>query len=361
MSHKEIGRLVSLLMKRHPAAVLRTCIGLALLLSVGLHESGNSVSAQSNEKVAAVVNGRTITESEVDRVLISQLFPLQQQIYAMRKAALESLISRAVLENEARKKGISVEELRKQLSAGKVEVATSEVEAVYSENASVFGAMSPDEARERLRLDLESQAHMKLYRDALANLRKSASIEFRLEEPRLPSIDEGIAPATGPKQAQVTIVEFSDFQCPYCRQAQGTLKQIVQTYKNEVRLVFKHLPLEIHGDAFSSAQAAFCAGEQDLFWQYHDALFTSEVLSAEALQKIASHLGLNMPKFKLCLTSEVSRDAVLKDVRDAQRFGIASTPTFIINGRLFRGALSFEDFKTAIDGEISRQRDSQNQ
>jgi predicted DsbA family dithiol-disulfide isomerase len=347
-------------MRRSPAAIVRICVGFALLLGLCFVAGGNNVSAQS--KIAAVIDGRTIPESEVDREIISQLFPLQQQIYAIRKAALENLISRTVLEIEARKRGVSVEELRKQLSAGKVEVSSSQVEALYLENASVFAAMSPDEAKERLRLDSESQEHMKLYRDALTKLRNNLSIELRLEEPRLPFIVEGAAPVTGPKEARVTIVEFSDFQCPYCRESQATLKQVLQTYKDEVRLVFKHLPLEIHGDAFSSAQAAFCAGEQGRFWQYHDALFTSELLSAEALEKIASHLGLNMSRFKLCLTSEASRAAVLKDVREAKQFGIGSTPTFVINRRLFRGALSFENFKTAIDEEIkSRQRDSQNQ
>jgi predicted DsbA family dithiol-disulfide isomerase len=308
--------------------------------------------AQTDGRVVAKVNGTNITEKEVDDSVVSQLFPLEQQIYAVRKAALENLITRIVLENEARKRGITIDQLKEQLTAGKVEVSSSEVEKVYSENASVFGAMSPDEAKERLRLDLETQARMKQYRDALAELRKNSHIEWSLEEPRLPSIDAETGPSTGPKSAAVTIVEFSDFQCPYCRGSQSALKQVQQNYGNEVRLVFKHLPLDIHAEAFASAQAAFCAGEQSFFWKYQDALFASDSLSAEAFNKIASNLGLNVPKFKACLDSESSRTAILKDVRQAQQFGISSTPTFIVNGKIVRGAIAFEDFKTIIEREL---------
>jgi protein-disulfide isomerase len=222
--------------------------------------------------------------------------------------------------------------------------------------------MSPDEAKERLRLDLESQARMQLYREAISKLRATLQIDILLEEPRLPVSRESNAPSIGLKEAPVMIIEFSDFQCPFCRNSQLAIKQVLQKYKKEVRLVFKNLPLESHSQAFSSAQAAFCAGEKGAFWQYHDALFASEDLSPDALNKLASSLHLDLSEFTACMKSEASRMAVQRDINEAQRFGINSTPTFIINGRLFRGALSFEDFKTAIERELkSSQRDSRNQ
>jgi predicted DsbA family dithiol-disulfide isomerase len=310
------------------------------------------VSAQSKNEIVAIVNGRNITQEEVDSTIISQLFPLQQQSYALRKAALENLISRTLLEDEAKRRAVSIEELRKQLTEGKVEVSASQVEEVYAENVSAFAAMSPDEARERLRLDLASQARMKLYREALAKLRKDSSVELRLEEPRLPSIDIGTSPSIGSSRAQITVIEFSDFQCPYCKGAQSTLNQVLKNYKTEVRLVFKHLPLDIHAEAFASAQAAFCAGEQGLFWKYHDALFTSDDLSEEVRNNLAVKLHLDQPKFANCLKSPISRAAVLKDTDEARRLGIDATPTFIINGRLFRGVPSLEEFKIAIENEL---------
>lgn len=313
---------------------------------------GNSIWAQDSRRIVAVVNGRNIMQEELDNAMVSEIFGLQQQIYALRKAALENLISKIALEDEARRKGIAIEELRSQLTAGRVEVSTAQIEEVYSENASAFAAMSPDEAKERLRLDLESQERMKLYRDALAALKKNSTIDIRLEEPRLPVLDDGRSPTLGTKEAIVTIFEFSDFQCPYCRQSQSALKKIVQNHAQNLKLVFKHFPLEIHSEAFAAAQAAYCAGEQGSFWKYHDALFALDKFSPEIFKKKALDFNLDIPRFSACMDSEASRTAILADIREAKRLGINSTPTFIINGRLFRGVRTFEDFQAAIEHEL---------
>jgi protein-disulfide isomerase len=230
-------------------------------------------------------------------------------------------------------------------------VQQSDIEQSYAENRSAFGAMSEDEAKERIRLDLESHARMQNYRAALSKLEQSSHIELNLEEPALPLVNvvEENAPALGGKEAAVTIIEFSDFQCTFCKQSQSTMQKVLQAYGNNVRLVFKHLPLEMHPDALPSARAAFCAGEPNFFWQYHDALFTSANLSLEALNKIATELGLDLPRFKTCFESDLSRTAVLRDVQEARRLGIAATPTFIVNGTLMRGAHNFDDFKGIIE------------
>ena len=305
----------------------------------------------SEERVVAQVNGRSITQKELDASIGSQLLPLQRQIYAIRQAGLENLILRAILEDEAKKRGISVELLRSELAAGKVEVLMSQVEQAYLENANAFGAMNPDEAKERLRLDLESQARMKNYREALSKLVSAARVERRLEEPKAPSGVAFDGPSIGAREASVVITEFSDFQCPYCKEAQSALKQILQSYPKDVRLVFKNLPLTIHPEAFAAAQAAVCAGEQGAFWQFHDALFASERLSSEKFSELATGLTLNVPKFKACMESETARLTVLKDIHDAQRLGISGTPAFVINGRLFQGVLSFETLKEIIERE----------
>ena len=249
-------------------------------------EIGTPLLAQTSDTVVAKVNGRSITLKEVDSSITSQLFPLEQKIYAIRKAALENLMLRVLLEHEAMRLGISVEELRRRMTAGKVEVAPSQVNELYSENASVFAAMSPDEAKERLRLDLESQARMVNYRKALESWKKSSNVQMLLDEPTLTTPNAESGPSIGSKEAAVTIIEFSDFQCPYCRTSQGALKEVLKSYGSAVRIVFKHMPLDIHSEAFAAAQAAFCAGEQGSFWQYHDALFDSQAFSQKAFDKI---------------------------------------------------------------------------
>ena len=322
----------------------------ALLLAAG---AGRPALAQADGQVLAAVDGRAITAGEVDGSIASQLHPLQQQIYALRKAALENLIVRAVLDNEAKRQGVPVEELRRRLGAGSVEVSSSQVEQVYLEHAATFASMSPDEAKERIRLDLESQARMKNYRAALAELRRAASVEIRLEEPRLaPTTAGDAAPSAGPGEAPVTMTVFADFRCRYCKAAQQTIRRIVRDYGGAVRLVFRHMPLDVNSESMTSARAAYCAGRQGFFWQYHDALFAAEDFAPATLRNIASGLNLKPAEFDACLDSEVSRAAVLADLREARRLGITGTPTFVVNGRLVRGAVSFEEFKVIIEREL---------
>jgi protein-disulfide isomerase len=317
------------------------------------------VLAQTPQTVLATVNGSEITQKQVDDSVLAKIYPLQQQLYAIRKAALENLITTRLLESEATARGVSIEEVRRQLTLGEINVARAQVEEAYKQNASFFASMSPDEARERLRLDLENQARMKNYRAGLEALRKKWTVKVGLAAPAFVSeLDDGVSPAKGSSKPLVTIVEFSDFECPFCSAVQPALKQVTETYGNAVRLVFKHMPLEGHRNSLPAARAAYCAAEQDRFWQFHDALFGAGNLSAAVIDDIATDLGLGVPKFQACLSSEQSRAAVIKDIETARLFHIESTPSFIVNGQLIKGALSFADFQKIIERELSAQKQS---
>ena len=318
------------------------------------------VLAQAPDTILASVNGIEITQNQVDDSVAARIYPLQQQLYAIRKAALENLIATKLLAREAAARGISVEELRRQLTLGEIGVTPAQVEGAYKQNASFFASMSPDEARERLRLDLENQARMKNYRTGLEALRKKWTVKMNFEAPAFVSeLDDGVSPAKGAKKPLVTIVEFSDFECPYCSEVQPALKQIMQTYGNDVRLIFKHMPLEGHRNSLPAARAAYCAAEQDRFWQFHDALFASRNFSAAVFEEIAKDLGLGLPKFQACLNSEQSRSAVIKDLETARLLRIESTPSFIVNGQLIKGALSFADFQKIIERELGQRAQKQ--
>jgi predicted DsbA family dithiol-disulfide isomerase len=321
---------------------------LNLLLSV-------IASAQAPETVVATVNRIDITQKQVDDSVAAQIYPLQQQLYAIRRAALENLITTKILESEAAARHVSIEELRKQLTLGEVNVTRAQVEEAYKQNASFFATMSPDEARERLRLDLENQARMKYYRAGLDALRKKWTVSMNFSPPVFVSeLDDGVSPVRGAANPVVTIVEFSDFECPFCKQVQSALKQVVETYGREVRLVFKHLPLEGHRNSLPAARATYCAAEQDRFWQFHDAVFAAGNLSPPVFEQIASELGLGLPKFQECVASERSRTAVVKDIEAARLLRIESTPSFVVNGKVMKGALGFADFQKIIEQELSR-------
>jgi predicted DsbA family dithiol-disulfide isomerase len=313
-----------------------------------------SALAQTPETVLASVNGSQITAKQVDDSVATQIYPLQQQLYALRKAALENLITAKILEIEAAARGIPIEELRRQLTAGEIKVARAQVEEAYTQNASFFASMSPDEARERLRLDLENQARMKHYRAGLEALQKKWPVTLSFSAPQFVlELDDGVSPVKGAATPAVTIVEFSDFECPFCNEVQTVLKQALEKYSKDVRLVFKHMPLEGHRNSLPAARAAYCAAEQDRFWQFHDALWASRNLSPALFDEIAAQLGLGVQKFRTCLNSEQSRTAIVKDIETARLFRIESTPSFVINGKLIKGALSFADFQKIIERELS--------
>jgi predicted DsbA family dithiol-disulfide isomerase len=316
---------------------------------------GASALGQTPDTVLASVNGHPITLKQVDESMAPQIYPLQQQLYAIRKAALENLVTAKILQSEAAARGISIEELRRQLTLGEINVARAQIDEAYTQNKSFFASMSPDEARERLRLDLENQARMKYYRTGLEALRKKWTVELSFNAPEFVlALDDGVSPAKGSTKPAVTIVEFSDFECPFCSEVQNTLKQVMQTYGKDVRLVFKHLPLEGHRNSLPAARAAYCAAEQDRFWQFHDALFASRNLSPALFEEIANEIGLGLPMFRACLDSEHSRTAIVKDIETARLFRIESTPSFIINGKLIKGAVSFADFQKLIERELSQ-------
>ena len=311
-----------------------------------------STFGQAADSIVAVVNGRTITQKELDDSVASRILPLQQQLYALRKVALDNLISKLLLETEAQKRKLSVEELRRTLMDGPITVTREQVEAAYQQNSSYFATMSPDEAKERLRLDLENKIRMKYYRVALEKLRGTSSLTLNLSPPST-DLDDG-SPTIGPKDAHVTIVEFLDFECPFCKSVQPVLKQVMSTYENQLRFVFKHLPLEGHQNSVLAAKAAYCAGAQDRFWQYHDALLSTSEVTSSSVSKLAIDLGLNLERFQVCLASNESNSAITRDVESARRLGIESTPSFVINGKVFVGATSFDRFQQIIESELQR-------
>jgi len=165
----------------------------------------------------------------------------------------------------------------------------------------------------------------------------------------------GHEPARGPAKAPVTVVEFSDFQCPFCARSQSVLQQIKAVYGEKVRLVFKHLPLDMHKDARGAAEASLCAADQGKFWELHDWMFANtNQLAKPQLIAQATTLGLDVDRFTRCLTEGEKAHEVNADMMAARELGITGTPAFVVNGRMVMGAQPFEAFKEVIDDEIAR-------
>jgi protein-disulfide isomerase len=307
------------------------------------------------DETIAVINGRQISQAEIDAPMASQIQSLEQKIYEMRSKSLEALIGRILLEEEAARKGASLEDLRRQIVSA-VKVGEKEIEDAYRDNLSRYGPppMGEIEAKERIRSAIESQKRSEALNKAIDELKTRSKIEMFLKAPeplRIEISKQG--PSLGAESAPVTVAAFVDFQCQYCKKVNDTLKQVVQSYGNNVRVIHKNLPLPNHPQSFKAAQAAFCAGEQGKFWPYHDLLFEhANDLSEKALTESAAEAGVNLKEFNTCLDSEASKNAVMKDLQEARQAGIFSTPTFVINGRALKGARSLEDFKAIIDQSL---------
>jgi len=162
-------------------------------------------------------------------------------------------------------------------------------------------------------------------------------------------------PSVGPSNAPVTIVEFSDYECPYCQAwDQQVYQQLMTSYPNKIRFVYRDLPLPMHPEAVPAAEAADCAGEQGAYWKYHDALFGQQYgLSRVAYEHYAADLGLDGKAFAACLDSQRYLSKIQANASDAANVGLNSTPSFVINGRVLIGALPFADFKAVVDQELA--------
>jgi protein-disulfide isomerase len=339
-------------------------LGISLLFMVHLFSHETYCQSNAKEKRAnqgeplAVINGRQIDKTEVDAPVASQVQALEEKIYELRSKSLETLINKFLLEQEAARRGISLDELRRQLIV-EVKVEEKEVDDAYNNNLSRYGPppVSEVEARERIRATLESQKRSEAISKAISELKSKAKIEISLKapEPLKVEIDKN-GPLLGAEGAPITIAVFSDFQCQFCKKVNETLKQVVQSNGKNVRILHKNLPLPNHPQSFRAAQAAFCAGAQNKFWEYHDLLFEHpSELSENSLKKYAAEIGLDSQGFNACIDSAASRNAIMKDLQEARRAGIFSTPTFIVNGHVLKGTRNIEEFQALIDQSLKEQ------
>jgi len=316
---------------------------------------------QDSQRVA-VIQGEGITQGELDEWIKDELFRDQtddlaaSSLYELRSRSLEGLIDERVLEAEAARRGVSTEELMRLERAALPAIADEQVTDFYEKNKEKMGGASRDQVADRIRSFLEGARDVEIRTE----LRKRAKVEVLLVPPRVTVAAEG--PSVGPVGAPVTIVEFSDFQCPYCARAGAIVKQIHERYPTQVHFVYRHLPLErIHRNARGAAEASACADDQGRFWDFHDKLFANQrALAAADLQRYAKELGLDTQAFEQCVKerkfqAQVDRDlaAAAEAASGAGKRGLG-TPAFFVNGILISGAKPAEDFYRLIDAELAR-------
>jgi len=305
-------------------------------------------------KVLAVVNGKPITEAEVRQGRATDFTAMalshRRDEQRLLEVGLDDLVKKTLIDAEAAARGITAAEV---VAAAKpVPVTDADVDRFYDENKARI-PKPKEQVLPQIRQYLEQAAEKKANEDFVAGLKAKYKVEMKLEPLRVAVAATG--PSDGPENAPVTLVEFSDFQCPYCGQFLATLTKLKTKYGDKLRIVFRQYPLSIHPLAPKAAEAALCANEQGKFWQMHDAMFQNQAaLAVQDLKKTAAGLGLEAAKFDSCLDTGKTAAAVQRDLQEGTAVGVGSTPSMFINGRFLEGSQPLDQLTAIVDDELRR-------
>ncbi|MFQ5745172.1 MAG: DsbA family protein [Acidobacteriota bacterium] len=322
--------------------------------------SAASVAATTEPEILASIDGDPVTGADVEGRIGSRLAQMDVQYRSQRhqlvKETLDALVRERLLEEEAARRGIGGSELIRSLVDGKVQVTSEEVAAWHQQNQARLGGRSLDQMFPQIEQYLQQVRSEQLISDFVAQLETDRRVSYFLEPFRV-ELQEGRSPTYGPADAPITIVEFSDFECPFCKGFNTTLERVKSTYDKRVRIVFRQFPLEqVHPHATRAAEAALCAAEQDRFWQMHDLLFAEQDrLELENLKEKAGRLELDQASFDACLDSGKYAEHVQEDLQAGNAAGVSGTPAIFVNGRpLPGGAVPYEKVAEVIDDELQR-------
>ena len=329
---------------RHWTLAVAFIGGVISTLAVSHPASQAVLPHSSTIPIAATVDGHPITLQEVESAAALSLYQLDHQRHHLLLQALQQNIDEELLRAEAARTGVTVQKLLTEASQSKPIARLANLPAPLRR--------LPSDAAPNGTTFQDQKEAARIRQAMVVSLRRQADVRVTLPDPDPPilPVTSGNAPSLGSRTAPITIVEFSDFQCPYCQKSAAVLKELRRLYGETLRVVYRDFPGPNHPFAQEAAEAAQCAGDQGLFWEYHDKLFDRQTGGTDWNHaEIARELGLQSDEFSTCLTTGRHREEVHKDLRDGLALGLTSTPTFFINGRPLVGARPAADFTAIID------------
>jgi protein-disulfide isomerase len=321
---------------------------------------------QSGSKPAAMVNGEVITEEQVAKAAAGDLQKLEarrpqaeatyprERLQIMHKA-LDSIVEDKLLAAEAAKQKITKQELIQNEIESNIEIPSAgDVDTFYETNKDRI-PLPREQALPQVRQYLIEQSRRQFREPLIRRLKREYGVKSYLDPLRTEVPTAGY-PSRGLESAPVTIVEFSDFECPFCGGLFPTLKVVEKNYSGKVRIVYRQFPLtNIHPHAQKAAEASLCANEQQRFWEFHDSLFSNQQeLTVDALKRRAVTLKLDTAAFNACLDSGKQAGAVKKDIEEGSRAGVTGTPALFINGRMLSGNQPYAEIRDLIEDELQR-------
>jgi protein-disulfide isomerase len=327
------------------------------LLSFGLSAlvllSAGSAAAQEDTRVVAEVGGVKVTMAELEQEESARLLSAHYQYYQAETRALNELIDKKLLEQKAKSENLTLEQLVERDIKSQVKDPTEDQMKVYYEG------LETDQPYDAVRgkiLEKIRQLRTEKARSAYVSvLRVQTTVYITLAPPRA-NVDLQNAQMIGPQKAPVTIVEFADYECPYCQKVAAEVKKLQADLSDKVAFTYKDFP--IHSRSEKAAEAARCAGKQGKFWELHDELFHSKELDVDQLKAQARALKLDSSEFDKCLDSGEEAEAVDRDHKEGTRLGISGTPSFFINGHFMSGALDYATLRQIVEQQLAVQQGS---
>lgn len=311
-----------------------------------------------SQDVVAKINGEPILEKDFITGIEGDIYEAEMKVYEIKFARLQSMIMEKLINSDPNKKDLTNDQFVDQYIAKGIKITDADIEKFIKERQ-IPKEQVNGEIRQRIVDYLTMEAKKKAMDKWIADKTKKNPVEIYIKKPSLPVFDVkvGEAPFKGGADAKVTIIEFSDFQCPFCSKGAQILTDIEKKYGNKVKIAFKNYPLPFHSQAKGAAVAALCANEQGSknFWKMHDAMFADQTkLDLDNLKATAKKIGLKDVDFNKCLDENRHMARVEADMAEGQAVGIKSTPTFFVNGKLVTGAQPLEVFSEIIDEELAK-------
>ncbi len=318
--------------------------------------------ASPTADAVATIDGTPITAKELDEHIGPQMIQLERrqagEKFELRQRALDNLVMKKLIEAEAARRGVSVDQLIKTEVEDKTPPPSfDELRAFYAQNQEKLRGQPFEAVRPQLAPYLHQQKKQEALVAYVQGLGAAHKVDITLPPPELPRVNVAAdGPSRGPAGAPVTMVVFSDFQCPYCSKALPVIDEVARTYGDKVRIVFRDYPLPNHAQAPKAGEAGHCADEQGKFWELHDLMFQNQdKLRPEGLKELARRVpGLDAGRFDACLDGGKMAEKVKKNAQDGANAGVDGTPSFFINGQMVGGAQDVRVFKSLIDRELQR-------
>jgi protein-disulfide isomerase len=350
----ELAEYLLELRRREEAGRFAAELRAAAKVQVNVTEVGPPAGEAGRARMLAAVNGQSITAGDVEDALRPLVLRVQEQLYQLRQGELNLRINDTLLQQEAQRRRVTPAALLSaEIKARGRQVTEDDARKFYEENrARVSGDFA--QVKAQIIEYLQSLEDRQVETAFAAELRRAASVQVFLTAPEPPvfTIAADDQPVKGDASAPVTVVEFTDFQCPSCAATQPVVARLLKEYAGKVRLVVRDFPLDKHADAFKAAEAAEAARAQGKYWEFAALLFQHQsALSVEKLKEYAARLGLDRKRFDAALDAGRFTDKVQRDLEDGRRLGVGGTPTLFVNGRRVTEN-SYESLKAAIEAAL---------